>query len=100
MLKWLTLEKIKAQCHLEQDYIEEDDLLVLYGESAEESILNITNRTYEDIIETFGDVPASLRLASLLMVAGSYEIREPWTQQKLEQTPSFSIMVKPYVRLV
>ena len=36
-MKWLNLKDIKAQCRIEQDFHEEDELLEMYGESAEDT---------------------------------------------------------------
>lgn len=99
-MKWLTLEKIKQQIHMEQDYHEEDEILEEYGESAEDTILAICNRTFEDLIEQYGTVPSPIRNASLLLVAGSYEVREPFSSQKISPVPyGFDIMVKPFMKL-
>lgn len=43
-MKWLTLEGIKAKCRIEPDFNEEDELLEMYGESAEETVLNALGR--------------------------------------------------------
>ena len=78
-MKWLTLEGIKAQCRIEQDFHEEDDLLVENGEGAEEAILNVCNRTYEELIETYGKVPVSLVHASKMLVDSLYKDRDKAT---------------------
>ena len=99
-MKWLTLEMIKKQCRIEKDFHEEDGLLEFYGDCAEETILSLCERTYEDLIETYGQVPARIVKASLLLSAQSYEEREPSSSQKLSVVPySFDIMVKPFVKL-
>ena len=49
-MKWLTLDRIKQQLRIEQDFHDEDDILDLYGDSAEEAILEVLNRSFEDIM--------------------------------------------------
>lgn len=99
-MKWLTLEKIKAQCRIEADFHDEDDLLEEYGESAEEVLLNYLNRTYEDVIEVYGRIPAPLVHASLMLVDTSYQCRSPVSTQSMSLVPyTFDILVKPYMRL-
>ncbi len=98
-MKFLTLEQIKQQCRIEQDFDLEDDILELYGTSAEASILSLTRRTYEDMYETYGEIPAPVRHCALMMVASAYQTREAWTAQKLEAAPSLSFMLKPYCKL-
>ena len=100
MLKWLTLERIKQQLRIEQDFHEEDCLLEEYGESAEEVLLNYLNRTYEDVIEAYGHIPAPLRHASMMLVDTSYQYRSPVSTQSMSLVPyTFDILVKPYMRL-
>ena len=99
-MKWLTLERIKQQCRIEQDFTEEDDLLEMYGESAEEVLLNHLNRSYEDLMQTYGRVPAPLIHASLMLVDVSYQHRSPVSPQNMSIVPyAFDILVKPYMRL-
>ena len=99
-MKWLTLDQIKAQLRIEPDFTDEDELLEMYGESAEEVLLNYLNRSYEDIIEVYGHIPAPLRHASLMIVDTSYQYRSPVSTQSMSQVPyTFDLLVKPYMRL-
>ena len=98
-MKWLTLQRIKAQCRIEQDFTEEDELLEMYGESAEEAVLELLNRSYEDLYEVYGRIPAPVVHASLLLVAKSYKDRESDMTQQVYANPTFSLLLKPYMRL-
>ena len=53
-MKWLTLQRIKQRLRIEADFTEEDDILEMYGESAEEAVLELLNRSYEDLYESMG----------------------------------------------
>ena len=101
-MKWLTIDAIKKHSRIDFDC--EDSLLELYGESAEETVLNVIGRSYEELVELFGTderpVPAPLVHASLLLVELSYSQRAPITQTNLYTVPyAFDMMVKPYMRL-
>ena len=99
-MKWLTVERIKQQLRIEPDFHDEDDLLEEYGESAEEVLLNYLNRSYEDVIEVYGHVPAPLRHASLMLVDTSYQYRSPVSAQNMSLVPyTFDLLIKPYMRL-
>ena len=99
-MKWLTLERIKQQCRIEQDFTDEDDVLEEYGESAEETVLNTLNRTYEDIVEVYGKIPAPIRHASLMLVDVSYQHRSQVSGQNMYLVPyTFDLLLKPYMRL-
>ena len=96
-MKWLTLDWIKKHSRIDFDC--EDGLLELYGEAAEDAVLNIINRSYTEVVETYGDVPKGLYIAALMQVEASYNHRSAVNQQQLYEVPGFSIHLKPYVRL-
>ena len=99
-MKWLQLGQIKAQLRIESDFTEEDELLEMYGESAEDTLLQHLSRSYEDIIEVYGHIPAPLRHASLMLVDTSYQYRSPVSTQSMNLVPyTFDLLVKPYMRL-
>ena len=91
---------IKAQCRIEHDFHDEDEWLENTGESEEETMLNILGRTYEDIMEEYGKVPAPIVQATLELVDISYTHRSPVSPQNMYLVPyTFDLRVKPYVRL-
>lgn len=97
-MKWLTLEYIKA--HSRIDYDIEDDLLTLYAEAAEDSILNMCNRTLEDILDKYGEVPKPLYQAALMLVDASYNQRAPISPINMYSVRyTFDLLVKPYMKL-
>lgn len=97
-MKYLTLEHIRG--HLRIDTVDEDPVLELYGGSAEETVLNICNRTIDDVIEEFGGVPDPIRQATLILVGVSYQYHEPASTLNVSLVPySFDILIKPYMRL-
>lgn len=100
-MKFLTFDQIKDQLRLDDEQaLEEHDLLELYGEAAEDMVLNTMNRTMEDIIEQYGVVPKSLVQAGLMLVAQSYQHREPASPQNLYTVPyAFDLLLKPYIKL-
>ena len=98
-MKWLTLERIKQQLRIEQDFHDEDDILDLYGDSAEEAILEVLNRSFEDINEVYGHIPAPITHASLMLVASAYKDREKELVQQVYSNPTFSLLLKPYMKL-
>ena len=99
-MKWLTLDKIKAQLRIEQDFTLEDNILEMYGESAEDSVLDIIRRSYTEVIETYGNVPTPLIHASLMLVDLSYKERGPMSSQNLYQVPyAVDFKLKPYMKL-
>ena len=97
-MKYLTIDDIKAQLRLDFDC--EDSLLELYGTGAEETILYLCNRTYENLIGEYGEVPAAIRQVTLELVSQSYEQRSPASPTNLSAVPyNFDLLVKPYIVL-
>lgn len=97
-MKWLTLDWIKKHSRIDFDC--EDDLLELYGDSAEDTVLNVIARSYTEVIEQYGEVPKPLFVAALMLVEVSYTQRAPITQQNMYTVPyAFDMMVKPYMKL-
>lgn len=97
-MKWLSIDYIKQ--HSRIDYDCEDGLLEMYGDSAEDTVLNICNRTYDDIVEVYGHIPAPLYHAAVILVSTSYTNREAVSMQQLYTVPyGFDMLIKPYMRL-
>lgn len=100
MLRWLTLNDIKDQCRIEREFNDEDNLLQEYGEEAEDTVLNLTNRSYEDLVEQFGKVPTPLRRAALMLVDLWYQHRSPIENVSISDVPyTFDLLIKRYMRL-
>ncbi len=96
-MKWLTTEWIRKHSRIDFDC--DDDLLDLYGEAAEDAVLNIINRSYTEVVEHYGEVPKGLWVAALMQVEASYDHRSAVSSQQLYDVPGFSIHLKPYIRL-
>ena len=103
-MKYLTIEYIKEHSRL--DYDCEDGLLELYGDSAEDVMVQYLNRgqTVDEMIadlkEVYGHVPAPIYHATLMLVDISYQHRSPVNPTNISMVPyTFDNLVKPYMRL-
>lgn len=97
-MKYLTLEMIKSHSRIQFDC--EDDLLQLYAESAEDTVLNMLNRSYDDLVSAYGEVPMPVVQATLMLVDNSYINRSPVSPQQLYQVPyTIDVLLKPYMIL-
>ena len=98
-MKWLTLEWIRSHSRLLKD-VDESDLLELYGEDAEETVLNLINRSYEEVMELWGKVPKPLYVAALMLVEVDYNHRSPDSMNNMYAVKySFDMKIKPYMKL-
>lgn len=95
----ITLEDVKKHCRIDGNC--EDDVLMLYATAAEETVLNVLDRTEEDLLEEYGKIPASIRQAMLMVVSNSYSHREPASATNLSSIPyTLEFLVLPYMKLV
>ncbi|EHI3729740.1 head-tail connector protein [Salmonella enterica] len=100
----LTLEEIKSQLRLEEDYSDEDSLLEALGKAVQSRTETYLNRKLYDAAP---GVPADdpdglvmtddIRLGMLLLLTHYYENRSSVTEvEKLELPMSFNWLVGPY----
>ena len=99
-MKWLTLNEIKDQLRMERDYNDENDKLEMYGDSAEEIVLELCQRSYDDFMAKYGKIPTPVREASLLLVVASYEVGSAVSMQQMYDVGcGFGFKIKPYMKL-
>lgn len=98
-MKWLTLTLVKQQLRIDTDL--EDELLCLYADSAEDTVLHICDRSYDEVMTLFGEIPPKLIQASLLLVAISYKERSPISPQNYSAVPygNIDFLLRPYMKL-
>lgn len=71
-----------------------------YGAAAEQALLNACDRTYESLIEDFGEVPSDLYVAGLMLANHLYEHRGPTSNVSLSSIPyTLDTFWKPYAIL-
>ena len=97
-MKFLTINKI--QQHLRLDCTCEAEILELYANAAEDTLLNYIGLTYAEVLTKYGSMPTPLVQAALMLVDTSYQYRSPVSPTHLSIVPyTFDILVKPYVKL-
>lgn len=98
---FLTFDIIKAQLRLDDEQAAaEQELLEEYGKAAEDAVLNICNRTIEDLMEQYGSVPSPILHVARMLVDNAYKERSPISPQSMSTVPyAFDLMLKPYMRL-
>ena len=97
-LKWLNIDAIHQHCRI--DFNCEDAELEQMGIAAEQAILDLTRRTYENFIDTYGRIPDPIFNASLLLVQSLYNNRDAEEQRDSKEIAfGFSFMVKNYMYL-
>jgi len=97
-LKWTTIEYLKKHSRILDDC--EDALLEQYGVAAENHVLKTIRRTYDNVIDIYGEVPADFYVLVQLLVDSMYQHRSMVSMQNLSIVPySFDYLIKDYMRL-
>ena len=97
-LKWLSIDAIHAHCRI--DFACEDAELEQFGMAAEQAILDLTRRTFDNFIDTYGRIPDPIYNATLLLVQSLYKNRDAEEQRDSKEIAfGFSFMVKNYMVL-
>ena len=97
-LKWLSIDAIHAHCRI--DFACEDAELEQMGIAAEQAILDLTRRTFDNFIDTYGRIPDPIYNATLLLLQSLYKNRDAEEQRDSKEIAfGFSFMVKNYMVL-
>ena len=97
-MKFLTIDKIKQQLRL--DCTCEAELLEAYGNSAEETVLDIMGCTYDEAVANYGSIPARAQQAALMLVDTWYQYRTPVSDRQMSVVPyTVDILMKPLAKL-
>ena len=97
-MNFLTIDKIKQQLRL--DCTCEAELLEAYGNSAEETVLDIMGCTYGEAVAKYGSIPARAQQAALMLVDTWYQFRTPVSDRQMSVVPyTFDILMKPLAKL-
>lgn len=94
-MQYITLEDIHRQLRLEPDFTEDDEILTVYGDSAEDFLTAHLNCALDDIsAENSGQLPVSLKNALLLYVDYMYDNSGSGDSKPIPQ--AFWILTNPY----
>lgn len=98
----ISLDYIKAHSRIDEitNGSAEANLIELYAESSEETVLNYLERSLDDIVECYGGIPAPIKHATLMLVDNSYQHKSPLTMTNLYRVDySFDNLLRPYMIL-
>ena len=96
-MKWMDINYLKA--HSRIDYDCEDALLEQYGTAAEEFLLTYIRRTYDNLIDIYGEIPAQLFVAVQMLVENMYQNRSMITMTHMSSVDyTFDALVADFVR--
>lgn len=90
-MKIVTMDEIKAHLRIDVADDQEAQELTLIADGVEQQALNIMERSYDSLIEDYGEVPADIKLACLGRIASDYTSRA----DEKELKNSITIAMRP-----
>lgn len=83
------------------DFADDDALLALYLDAAEQTLLLHVGRDASEMLRLGGGaLPPDFQLAVMFLAANAYHYREPVSAGTLSEVPyTLGVLLKPYVRL-
>lgn len=96
----LNLELLKKHVKAD-DFAGDDDYLQYLLDTAEEAVIQATNREREDLMGGLCELPAQLQQAILMLAAHWYNQREGVAGAQMHEVPcSMQSLIKPFRKLV
>lgn len=93
----ITLNELKQQLNIEQSDTTDDSYLTLLLDTASEMVYNTLRRTPEELLETEGKIPASLKSAALIFATNIYENRSSIAFAQSYVIPDhLAVLLSPY----
>lgn len=95
-MTYLTLNEIKQQIIIEQEWHEDDELLEALGDAAEDFVQAHINQSLDDVAaDNAGDLPKALKQALLIMCDYLYDNRGSGDNHEIPE--AFYVLCKPYM---
>ena len=96
MLKVLTLDEIKKQVVVDEDYHGDDEYLEMAGESAEDTVEQLLDMSLDELAAKKGDVPATIRHAMRMLCDYFYAVNRGSADNDKDIPQAVYVMIKLY----
>ena len=98
-MQFLTLEQIKKQLIIDQDFTDDDEYLEMLGDSAEQFLADHLNRNLFEVVGDFGgDLPPSLQHALRMLVDYFYSTERGSSNSGSDIPKAFFTLTKNYCK--
>ena len=95
-MKYLTLEEIKKQCTIDPQFDEDNEFLIMLGDSAEDMTEQLLDRSLDELCASNGDLPAGLRHALRMLVDYFYSCQRGSGESAPDVPNAIQMMIKLY----
>ena len=96
MLRYLTLEEIKKQCNIDQQFTEDDEYLQMIGEAAEDMTAKLVNCNLDELEADCGGLPATIRHAMRILCDYFYSVNRGSSENTPEIPSAVNFLLKLY----
>lgn len=96
-MAYVTLQDIKKQCNVDDDFTDDDNYLTLLGAAAQKVVENDICYSLEELEDENGEIPADIRCCILLVAASMYKNREMEVPVTGKGTPIYAWLIQPYI---
>lgn len=95
-----TLSEIKQHLNIDEAFKDDDQLLLLYIQTAEEAVQRDLDRPLHRLVDPVsGYLPFPIKAATLMLVANLYANRENVNVVKLTENPTYRYLLTPYRKM-
>ena len=95
-MNYLTLDEIKQQCVVDLNYHDDDQLLEMIGNSAEELTAQLLDCSLDELSAQNGELPAGLRHALRMLVDYFYSCQRGSGESAPDVPDAIQMMIKLY----
>lgn len=95
-MQYLTLDEIKQQCVIDLNYHDDDQLLEMIGDSAEELTAQLLDCSLDELSAQNGELPAGLRHALRMLVDYFYSCQRGSGESAPDVPNAIQMMIKLY----
>ena len=95
-MKYLTLNEIKKQCVVDQDFHEDDEFLTMIGNAAEDMASKLINCRLDEVVADNGELPATIRHALRMLVDYFYSVNRGSSENTPDIPNAVIVMLKLY----
>lgn len=95
-MQFLTLDQIKKQCVIPEDYHDEDEFLEMIGDSAEDMTSALLDCDLNEIIDNNGNLPATIQHALRMLTDYFYAVNRGSADEGKEIPMTVFNMLKLY----
>jgi uncharacterized phage protein (predicted DNA packaging) len=95
-MQYLTLEEIKKQLNIDQEFTDDDEFLTLLGESAEDMVSQLIDCDLTELYAENGEMPASIKHAMRMLVDWMYSQQRGSSGEAIEIPQAIFTILKLY----